>query len=294
MNDTAQGRRDEDGPYWGHPPGFMEYVLERGASLAVDWPVQDSRRWDTSVRSYRDEGPFRRFFEETCLEGPGMWKWRHYFELYNKHLGKFIGKSPVVVEVGVWSGGSLRMWKECFGAGCQIHGVDVDEKCKVYADDSTTIHFGDQADREFWARFRNRVPKVDVFIDDGDHNPELQIITLEEILPHIAPGGVYICEDINHRGHPFVAFVCSMLDRMNGVSMGIYDQLEGPEMTGTPTPFQSEIAGIYFHPFMVVIEKRQTPLTTFSSPKHGTEWQPMYWMKYRERATDGDTVGAQR
>jgi hypothetical protein len=48
---------------------------------------------------------------------------------------------------------------------------------------NTSIHIGDQGDREFWRAFRERVPPVDVLIDDGGHQPEQQIVTLEEMLP---------------------------------------------------------------------------------------------------------------
>ena len=34
-------------------------------------------------------------------------KWIHYFDIYEKHLSRFIGKAPVVLEIGVYKGGSL-------------------------------------------------------------------------------------------------------------------------------------------------------------------------------------------
>jgi hypothetical protein len=41
---------------------------------------------------------------------------------------------------------------------CQSHiyGVDIEEACKKYENDYTTILVGDQADREFWARSEKR------------------------------------------------------------------------------------------------------------------------------------------
>ena len=35
-------------------------------------------------------------------------KWHHYFEIYHRHFKAFRGRSPVVVEVGVFHGGSLE------------------------------------------------------------------------------------------------------------------------------------------------------------------------------------------
>ena len=56
---------------------------------------------------------------------------------------------------------------------------------------------GDQASGEFWDRFVAEVPRLDVLIDDGGHTPEMQHATMERALPLLAPGGVYIIEDIH-------------------------------------------------------------------------------------------------
>src|SRR4029077_12460269 len=87
--------------------------------------------------------------------------------------------------------------KEYFGSGCRVYGVDIDEECMAYEDTGTKVFIGDQADRSFWATVRQTVPKIDILIDDGGHHPEQQRITLEEMLPHLRPGGVYLCEDIH-------------------------------------------------------------------------------------------------
>ena len=56
---------------------------------------------------------------------------------------------------------------------------------------------GDQASGEFWDRFVAEVPRLDVLIDDGGHTPEMQHATMVRALPLLAPGGVYIIEDIH-------------------------------------------------------------------------------------------------
>lgn len=201
--------------------------------------------------------------------GPGMQKWAHYFEVYRRHLEKFVARQPVVVEVGVQSGGSLAMWHRHFGPGTQVHGVDIDRGCASFADAATTIHIGDQADRSMWARFRESVPRVDVFIDDGGHTPEQQWVTLEEMLPHLVPGGVYICEDIHRAGNRFAEAACALVHALD----------EGAIVAGTgvdtcaPTAFQSAIHGLHFYPFVLVIEKRAAPETQFRAPLRGSQWR---------------------
>lgn len=212
--------------------------------------------------------PLQEYFDAR-REGRGIWKWRHYFEIYHRHLAKFIGRPVHVVEVGVYSGGSLEMWRQYFGSSCRLYGVDIEASCKTYENDHTQVHIGDQEDREFWARFRQSVPLVDVLVDDGGHKPEQQIATFEEMMPHLRPGGVYICEDIHGAHNGFNAYAQGLTKTLN-------------DMGGEPSSFQSWISSIHFYPYLVVIEKAERPVRQFSAPKHGTEWQP--WSTSRPRS----------
>jgi len=97
-----------------------------------------------------------------------------------------------VLEIGIYSGGSLEMWRDYFGPKARIYGVDIEPACRVYESDSVNIFIGDQGDRQFW-QFRRKVPALDIVIDDGDHNPEHQIVSVEELLPFLRPDRVYFC-----------------------------------------------------------------------------------------------------
>src|SRR5688572_18629971 len=130
-------------------------------------------------------------------EGRLVHKWHHYLEIYHRHLQAFRGRSPVLVEIGVFHGGSLEIWKDYFGAGAQIVGIDIDPRCREFEDEATTILIGDQGDRGFLAEVRRRVPRIDILIDDGGHHMAQQIATFEELYPHVQPNGVYLCEDMH-------------------------------------------------------------------------------------------------
>jgi hypothetical protein len=248
-------------------------ALSRGAAIARQWGKPPNPGiLDPRPAVLGEDGhlnPLRAYFD-AVKEGPGVWKWLHYFELYHRHLRKFVGQKVTVVEVGVYSGGSIPMWRHYFGEECLLHGVDVQQECKVYEDSRTTIHIGNQADRSFWQRFRASVPVVDVLIDDGGHQPEQQMVTLEEMLHHLRPGGVYICEDVHRVGNRFAAFAHALADELNAFAR-IPQQ---HELASTPTPFQTAIDSVHLYPFVVVIEKRDPMLKTLSAPKHGTTWQP--------------------
>jgi hypothetical protein len=206
-------------------------------------------------------------------EGRGIFKWTHYFDIYHRHLGKFVGRDVHVVEVGVYGGGSLDMWRQYFGPNAHITGVDIEDACKAFEGSRTTIHIGDQADRSFWKRFREQSPPADVIIDDGGHRPEQQRVTLEEMLPHLRPGGVYVCEDVHGVGNRFAQYVYSVADRLNAFVRDPVGQGRG-QLASIPTAIQASVRSVHLYPFVVVIERAEGPVDRFVAPKHGTEWQP--------------------
>ena len=57
-------------------------------------------------------------------------RWRHYFDIYHRHFSRFRGDSIVMIEIGIFNGGSLRMWKDYFGSNSTIVGVDINPGCK--------------------------------------------------------------------------------------------------------------------------------------------------------------------
>jgi hypothetical protein len=111
------------------------------------------------------------------------------------------------LEIGVYSGGSLDIWRNYFGPKAIIYGVDIAPDCRTYENDGIKIFIGDQADRSFWREFRRGVPTLDIVIDDGGHQPEQQIASLEELLPFLRPGGVYFCEDVHGMYNEFASYV---------------------------------------------------------------------------------------
>jgi hypothetical protein len=199
-----------------------------------------------------------------------VWKWEHYLDIYHRHLQKFVGRDVTLLEVGVYSGGSLDMWKAYFGARCNVIGVDIEERCRAYEDADTRIFIGDQADRALWARVKHAVPALDIVIDDGGHDPAQQIVTLEELLPHLRPGGVYICEDVHGVHQRFAAYVAGLATQLNATI-----DVRGDVLAASPTPFQQAVRSVHHYPFVVVIERTDRTVA-FVAPKRGSDWQPFY------------------
>lgn len=235
----------------------------RGNLYAQDWQTQSSPRDFPDDFQERSSNPLRAYFD-AHTEGRGIWKWDHYFDIYHRHLKRFIGREVHVLEIGIYSGGSLEMWKEYFGPKCRIYGVDVQEACKAYEDEQTKIFIGSQGDRQFWKHFKRQVPTLDVLIDDGGHHTNQQIVTLEEMLPHLRPGGLYFCEDVVGPLNGFAAYVLGLADRLNEQS------------ARDLSPFQEAIASVHLYPFVVAIERNIACPQRFMNRRTGTEWQPFY------------------
>jgi hypothetical protein len=205
--------------------------------------------------------PLEEYFD-ALTEGPGIWKWRHYFDIYHRHLERFRGGPVNVLEIGIYSGGSLRMWRDYFGAGCHVYGVDVEPACRLYDSDDVTVFIGDQADAGFWRDLVPKLPPIDVVVDDGGHRAYQQIATLKGLLPRLRPGGVYICEDIVGPMQPFLSFVDGLTRHVSAARIG------------PATPLQQQIASVHRYPLLTVLEMSPGPVPDFVSPHRGTEWQP--------------------
>ena len=262
-----------------HPMKRIYYIFY-GFYLYVYGMIKGRRSWIQQIEFNEHKTSSKSDLEvyfDNYKEGPGIWKWRHYFDIYERHFKKFRGTPVRIVEIGIYSGGSLKMWREYFGQECIVYGIDIEDACKVYENDNVHILIGDQSDRNFWQTFRNEVGLVDIVIDDGGHLPLMQLVTLEETLNHIKPGGVYLCEDITGRFNPFHSYV-------SGLSRSLHDTMYRDENCSSkqqicPNPFQKIVNSIHLYPFVLVIEMNLNLVNTFSSPKRGTQWQPFFKAK---------------
>lgn len=247
-------------------------AINKGRAFAVssvwrsDWP---------KASSGRDKGnDLIRWFERH-QEGAGIWKWLHYFEMYDQHLAKFRGRSKTLVEIGIYSGGSLDMWRKYLGETVKIVGVDIEPACKRYERPGIEVHIGDQADRGFWKDFRNKVSGIDIVIDDGGHEPDQQIATLEELLPFMNPGAVFVCEDVHGVDNQFLHYAFGLAKELSSMD-GFQANKENPDrrLTVETRRAQSRIKAISLYPFAVVIELKDVEINEFVAPKHGTIWEP--------------------
>ena len=71
-------------------------------------------------------------------------KYKNYFEIYDQLFNSYINKKIVFVEIGIFQGGSLQMWKKFFGNKARIIGIDVNPEAKRFEKDGFEIFIGSQ------------------------------------------------------------------------------------------------------------------------------------------------------
>jgi len=136
---------------------------------------------------------YRHFLDKQS--GPLMHKWHHYFDIYERHFARYRNRSITMIEIGVYRGGSLRMWRDYFGPGCRIAGIDIDPACAAFADQNISIFIGDQADPKFLRHVLEQTGPPDIVLDDGGHDMRQQLTSFETIYPRMRTPGVYMVED---------------------------------------------------------------------------------------------------
>jgi hypothetical protein len=119
-----------------------------------------------------------------------------YLRHYETHLE--LSRTPIgsLLEVGVYDGGSLRMWREFFPEA-RIVCLDIDPRCKAFEGGNAKVELCDQSDSSQLTAIGVKHGPFDVIIDDGSHIWSHQILTFETLLPFLAQGGLYIMEDID-------------------------------------------------------------------------------------------------
>ncbi len=190
-------------------------------------------------------------------------KWEPYFEVYEKHLQHLKGKNIHLVEVGVQKGGSLEMWSNWLGPQAKITGIDIDEACRElkYDQSNISILIGDQGSKEFWNQVEPVLGDIDVFIDDGGHTMEQQIVTFEAIFPKLKVGSIFICEDthtsyMSHHGGYVKApstFIEYSKDFIDVLHQDWWQQSsKGMEKKRN---LAKDLTGIFYYDSVVVFEK---------------------------------------
>lgn len=120
-----------------------------------------------------------------------------YGAFYDEILLPYKDTAKCVLEVGVFRGASLQAWQEWF-TQAQIIGLDDGVSWGLWEPAEEGRIKVIQVDAYNPGRLARAVLpyRPDVVIDDGGHNPYGQIATWSTLCHYVAPGGIYIIEDI--------------------------------------------------------------------------------------------------
>ncbi len=146
-----------------------------------------------------------------------------YVDHYERHLGPLRHHVMSILEIGIYRGASLQMWRDYF-PNAVVYGLDIND-VKVGGDRIHVLR-GDQSDEALLARIRELGP-FDVIIDDGSHFGSDVHATFAGLFGSLQADGVYVIEDMHTAyqpdygggppGHPCtsVTLVQSLVDAVN-------------------------------------------------------------------------------
>jgi len=126
----------------------------------------------------------------------------NYIPTY-ENLFKDLKNKPIdFLEIGIYNGGSLKLWRDYF-THANITGIDIvyTELAKTtLADINVNVYLSDSTDSNsdvLTTKIQNT--DFDIIIDDGCHSFESQYKTLQNYWKKLKIGGIYIIEDIEPR-----------------------------------------------------------------------------------------------
>lgn len=206
-------------------------------------------------------------------------KWGHYFEIYDRHFSAYRNKEIVVLEIGVFQGGSLQMWKHYFGPKAKIYGIDIDPDCKKYEEENVEVFIGSQSDKNFLRDLKQKIPPIDILIDDGGHTMNQLKTSFDELFDHVKGDGIYALEDLHtcywinygggkKRAGSFIEYSKNFIDDLHA--------WHSPSLT--INKFTKSIYSLHYYDSIIIVEKRmmQEPVSLSSGVQIGdpfAEWK---------------------
>lgn len=159
-----------------------------------------------------------------------------YFTFYNPIFRK-LPEITSVLEIGIYTGGSLRLWEKKF-KNAKIFGIDVNN-CKKYNTERIKTFVADQADRSQLEKVVKSInQEFDIILDDGGHTMKQQQISLGFLFKYLKSGGVYILEDL----HTSRIYDRNFIDKNDSItSLDMLEQYQKTKIISSNNITQEEI-----------------------------------------------------
>ena len=121
----------------------------------------------------------------------------HYLAWYDPILEPFLKKKIDLLELGIYKGGSLLLWRDYF-LNSNIVGIDIKIPEDFQGTERIHVYKGSQTDLQFLSSVANETAPegFDIIIDDASHIGVLTKIAFWHLFDkHLKPGGLYVIED---------------------------------------------------------------------------------------------------
>jgi len=121
----------------------------------------------------------------------------NYLAQYDSVLEPWVDKKITLLELGIYKGGSLLLWRDYFPQGTII-GIDLELPQDIQPPDRVRMFKGNQADKRLLSRVADELAPqgFDIIIDDASHIGELTKLSFWHLFDrHLKPGGLYVIED---------------------------------------------------------------------------------------------------
>lgn len=236
-------------------------------------------RWRLRARAGKQKNPYFPFSEQeldpsqaalllagatTDLEkiiyshkGRIVHKWLHYPNVYEREFGRYKNDPVNLLEIGIFMGGSLEIWRKYFGSAAKISGIDINPDCANCVDAPNRAFIGSQADPDFLRDVVRQTGAPNIILDDGSHIARHQLITFKTLFPLLQTGGLYVIEDLHtaywpgfygggyRRAGTAIEFAKVLVDDMHAWY----------HARGSSLADRGKIASVRFYDSIVVIEK---------------------------------------
>jgi len=209
------------------------------------------------VFSSPDDTRFAQIFSQHS--GRFVAKWDQYLPVYDDYIGgalEIFGPSLKLLEIGVFDGGSLELWRKYLGNDATIFGIDIDPRCASLFDPPNQVRIGSQDDPAFLDAIVDEMGGIQVVLDDGSHFGRHQEASFKHLFPKLPDGGLYIIEDLHAAYWPLfeggyrkagtgIEMIKSLIDDMHH---NYHDEKIG---------FSRSIASLHVFDSITVIQKRR-------------------------------------
>jgi len=114
-----------------------------------------------------------------------------------------------MLEIGVQSGGSTRVWKRYFRNLTDYVGLDIEPRCRMFQslEEGIRIVTGSQMDTALLERLCKEHGPFDFVVDDGGHSNKMILTSLKSLWNCMKDSSVYAIEDLHTMNMP--AFIDS-------------------------------------------------------------------------------------